>query len=103
MKHLKNFKLFEIKLQDMPFTKIERRINLKEYKYKEEDIVYHIELEKAFIVKSINRLSDLQDYYIINPLDTTERAFVIEEELRDPKPSEKEEIETILTTNKYNL
>ena len=97
------FKIYEIRLQDLPIPKVNRRTNLKEYKYKKDDIVYHIELKKVFIINSINNCSDIQDYYIINPINTSERGWVIEEELRNAKENEKDEANAYLSANKYNL
>lgn len=105
-----NFKIYEEfhekdkpRLQDLPFGKIQRRCDINEYKYKIDDIVTHIELGKVFIIKSINDCSDNQDYFIINPVDTSEKGFVIEEELRDAKPDEKEDAEAFLSAKKYNI
>jgi len=97
------FKIYEARLNDLPAPKLTRRSNLKEYKYKPDDIVYHIEADKVFIVKSINDCSDNQDYYLINPVDPTEKGFVIEEELRDAKEEEIYDAEAYLAANKYNL
>jgi len=82
---------------------MQRRDNLNEYKYEPDDIVTHIELGKVFIVKSINGCSENQDYFIINPVDTTERGFVIEEELRDATQEEKGDAEAYLMSKKYNI
>jgi len=97
------FKKSKVRLQDLPVPELPRRTNLKKYKYKEDDIIYHIALGKVFIIKSVNDCSDNQDYYIINPTDTSERGWVIEEELRNAEENEKDEASAYLAANKYNL
>lgn len=97
------FKKFEVKLNYLRISKLHRRDNIKKYKYKKNDIVFHKELGRVFIVNGINDFSDDQDYYVTNPFDPTECGFVIEEELRDAKEEELRDTEVHLLANKYNL
>ena len=97
------FKIFETKLRNLPYPiNIKRRINIKEYKYEINDIVVHKELSIPYLVKDINKFSDNQDYWIVNPI-IGDSGFVLEEELRDAKPSEKEELLAYIDMEKYNL
>jgi hypothetical protein len=97
------FKIFEKKLLDTGFPKnLKRRENLKEYKYKKDDIVFHKEVGKPFFVNSINYLSDNQDYWLYNPL-LNDHGWVMEEELRDASDSEKEDLLSYLNVKKFNL
>ena len=97
------FKIFESVLLDLPYPKnIKRRSNLREYKYKENDIVYHKKMKQPYIVQSINDCSENQDYYLYNPI-TNDKGFVMEEELRNATPNEKLELETVLKAQQYNL
>jgi len=96
------FKIFENKLKDLSYPDVERRDNLKQYKYDIDDIVIVKELNKVFIVKSINKFSDIQDYFLYNPIEN-DKGWCIEEELRDATPDEKLDLEMVLKAQQYNI
>ena len=101
---MKYIKTFEIRINDFDLpNEDERRTNLDDYKYKECDLVYHKKLKRIYMIKSVNKLSPSQDYYFVNPLDSRDNGWGVEEEVRDPEPEEIVEVELFLTANKYNL
>lgn len=98
MKHLISYD----RLNDVPGL-------LKEYdkkptlKYDKGDLVVFKSLNKVFKVKSINLSSLRQDYYIVNPFDTTEAGWVSQEELKKPTKKQIADSETLSSQNKFNL
>lgn len=101
------FKLFEKTLQDMPFYSGESSTKKTEsdFKYNVNDIVRFKELNRHYIIKHLNKMSSNQDYYIINPLNTKDCGYVLEEELDYPdiNSDNYNDIMLKINTDKYNL
>lgn len=101
------FKLFETRLQDVPFYRGEpsdKQID-SDFKYKVGDIVIFKELNKHYIIKHLNLMSPNQDYYIVNPLDVTDSGWALEEEVDEPdvKSDNYKNIIIKKDSEKYNL
>lgn len=101
------FKLFETRLQDVPFYRGEasdKKID-SDFKYKVGDIVIFKELNRHYMIKNLNIMSKNQDYYIVNPLDVTDSGWVLEEELDDPDLNSDDYKNIIIKkdSEKYNI
>ena len=98
---MKYIKTYEKKLSEVSFTF--KDVHKNTYKYDIDDFVIFKELNRIFKINMLNKNSNTQDYYLINPLDKQDRGWVLEEELSEPTIEQLKEIETKLTANKYNL
>jgi len=89
------------KLSDIPMSRIS--VDRKYYRYEIGEIVKFIKLNRIYQIKQINKLSETQDYYIINPYNDNDRGWCMEEELKLPTKKDIEKLETFYASKKYNL
>lgn len=101
---IKKFKIFEKLLKNFPVLKSGSGLSKDDtYKYKEGDYVKFKENGQIYMISSINKLSDNQDYYIKNPLFYEDRAWVVESEIELATNKEILDTKIKIELYKYNI